>query len=209
MRGKTNVRRGSGRPARVISGMGILIAICGICFRDVIGEGFSRMRLLGPVGPNPGRVQFWDLESAFGSTMEPIVVQQTASKPREVTADDSIGGEPVTVTIQLEGLPRQIHGDNHGVFPPITVRAHQRVHVRVSYPEGNSGEVVQIQTQDGGTLENDLSSRVLPLDERRSIAFWFESSGNEGTHRVTIRRGFDEKTLDFWVGSKPALHVVR
>ncbi len=203
------MRRGNGKAARAIWAMGVLIAICGIRFRDVIGEGFARIRVIGQGGPNPGSVHFGDLESALSSAMEPIVLQQTASKQREVFADDSIGGEPVTVMIQLDGLPRQIHGDNNGVFPPVTVRAHQRVHVRVSYPEGNPGEVVQIQTQDGGTLERDLSARVLPLDAERSVAFWFESSGNEGTHRVTFRRGFDEKTLDFWVGSKPALHVVR
>ena len=197
------------KAAWVISAMGVLLAICGISFRDVIGEGLARIGVVGQDGPNPGRVHFGDLESALSSAMEPLGLQQTASKLREVSADDSIGGEPVTVTIQLDGLPRQIHGDTNGVFPPVGVRAHQRVHVRVSYPEGLPGEVVQIQTQDGGTLEKDLSARVVHLDAERVIAFWFESSGNEGTHRVTVRRGFDEKTLDFWVGSKPALHFVR
>ena len=200
------MRTANGKAARVTTTLGLLLVICAILFRDVIREGLARM---GLVGPNAELVEVGDLESALSVAMEPVSLPQTAGKQREVSADDSIGGEPVSITIQLGGLPRQIYGDTNGVFPPVTVRAHQRVHVKVSYPEGTPGEVVQIQTQDGGTLDNELSSCVLPLDVQRNVAFWFESSGNEGTHRVTVRRGFDEKTLDFWVGSKPALHVVR
>lgn len=203
------MRQGFGKVALVISAMGVLMAICGIRFQDLIGEGISRIRVIGRDGRKAGGADFLDLESALSSAMEPIDPRVAASKQREVFADDSTGGEPVSVTIQLDALPREIHGDANGVFPPVPVRAHQRVHLRVSYPEGVAGETVQIQTQDGGVLENNLSARVLSLDAERSVAFWFESSGNEGTHRVTIRRGFDEKTLDFWVGSKPALHVVR
>jgi hypothetical protein len=197
---------GNGKAARATIALGLLFVICGIRFWDVIRDGLA---CVGVAGPNAGRVQLGDLESALSSAVEPISLQQTASEQREVFADDSIGGEPVSVMIRLDGLPRQIYGDTNGVFPPVTVRAHQRVHVRVSYPEGIPGEVVQIQTQDGGTLDKDQSARVVHLDAERIVAFWFESSGNEGTHRVTVRRGFDEKTLDFWVGSKPALHVVR
>lgn len=200
------MRTANGKAARVTTTLGLLLVICAILFRDVIREGLARISV---VGPNTELVEVGDVESALSVAMEPVSMLQTAGKQREISADDSIGGEPVSITMQLGRLPRQIYGDTNGVFPPVTVGAHQRVHVKVSYPEGIPGEVVQIQTQDGGTLDNELSSCVLPLDVQRNVAFWFESSGNEGTHRVTVRRGFDEKTLDFWVGSKPALHVVR
>jgi len=202
----SNVNR---KAVRVISVLGVLLAICGLRFWEVLGEGFARSWVGFQAGLKPASVDFWDVESALSRAMEPIGPEKMPTKKRQVAADDSTGGEPVTVILQLDGLPRQIHGDANGVFPPVSVRAHQQVHVKVSYPEGLPGEVVQIQTQDGGTIETDASARVVSLDEERVVSFWFESSGNEGTHRVTFRRGFDEKTLDFWVGSKPALHVVR
>ena len=206
---KSSVTIWNRKAVRLISTMGVLLVICGLRFQDVIWGRLVRRGVIKQDSSNPARDDVLDLEFALSGAMEPMGLQQTASKPGKVLADDSMGGQPVSVTLQIDGLPREIKGDANGVFPPVTVRAHQRVHVRVSYPEGLPGEIVQVQTQDGGTLDKDASAQVMPLNAERVVAFWFESSGNEGTHRVTVRRGFDEKTLDFWVGRMPTLHLVR
>jgi hypothetical protein len=199
----------SSKRARVALLLGVVAILAGLLSFSVFNarsDIFSR-------AVRDSKLQGWsafgDLEGALSGAMEPIGGLGLRSERREVLADDSVGGAPVRVTVLLGGLPRAIYPDINGVFPSVEVKAHQRVQVNVSYPEGIAGEAVQVQTQDGGTLDEDSSARIVSLNESGEFSFWFEASGNEGTHRVTVRRGFDEKTFDFWVGTKPAMHVVR
>ena len=195
--------------ARMAVLLGVVATLGGLLFFSVFNARSGSFSSIFSDSNGVGWAGFADLESALSGALEPIGGLRLRAERREVLADDSAGGVPVRATVHLGGLPRAIYPDANGVFPPVDVRAHQRVLVKVSYPEGTPGEAVQIQTQDGGTLDEDASARIVSLNESGEFSFWFEASGNDGTHRVTVRRGFDEKTFDFWVGTKPAMHVVR
>jgi hypothetical protein len=206
---KQEMTKQSSKRARMAALLGVVVTFGGLLsffvFKAKSGNfcfGFSDSKF-------EGRTGFGDWEDALSGALEPIGGLRFKPERREILADDSAGGVPVRAMVHLEGLPRAICPDANGVFPAVDVRAHQRVLVKISYPEGTAGELVQIQTQDGGMLDKDASARIASLDESGELSFWFEASGNEGTHRVTVRRGFDEKTFDFWVGTKPAMHVVR
>lgn len=203
------MRRQGGKRERMFVVFGVVAAFVGLLCLSKFRARLSNFDSLFSDSKAHGRLGFGDLEGAFSGAMEPIGGFRLTAERREVLADDSVGGTPVSATVYLGGLPRPIFPDANGVFPPVDVRAHQRVQVRVSYPEGTAGEVVQIQTQDGGVLDEGASARIVALNGRGELSFCFEASSNDGTHRVTVRRGFDEKTFDFWVGSKPAMHVVR
>jgi hypothetical protein len=206
---KQEMTKQSSKRARMAALLGVVATLGGLLSLWVFKAKSDSFSFAFGDSKLQGRTGFADLEDALSGALEPLGGLRFRPERREVLADDSAGGVPVRAMVHLGGLPRAICPDANGVFPPVDVRAHQRVLVKVSYPEGTAGEVVQIQTQDGGILDKDASARIASLDENGEFTFWFESSGNGGTHRVTVRRGFDEKTFDFWVGTKPAMHVVR
>lgn len=187
----------------------ILAAVAGIVLFPILKRRLGEVSAISGTDEAGARSEFSDLEGVISGALEPIGALQLKPERREVLADDSVGGAPILATVRLGGLPRAIYPDANGVFPSVDVSARQRVEVKLRYLEGITGEAVQVQTQDGGVLDKNETARILSLNERGECTFWFEASVNEGTHRVTVRRGFDEKTFDFWVGTKPAMHVVR
>ena len=77
------------------------------------------------------------------------------------------------------------------------------VTVAVAYPEGTEGDPVTIQSEDGGALAGGGTVMQSRLDADLQVRFPFKSTSEGGIYRVTLRKGFDEKRLEFWGGSEP------
>jgi hypothetical protein len=92
-----------------------------------------------------------------------------------------------------------------GVFPRITISKGESVNLAVDYPEGTEGDLVVIQAEDGGAIEDAGPVSRGVLDSNRQLRFKFTSTEEGGIYRITLRRGFDEKHLQFWGGKEPAV----
>lgn len=95
-------------------------------------------------------------------------------------------------------------GNGEGWFPTVRVEAGERVDVVVSYPDGEIGEEVVVQAEDGGVLDGGKTggkmADVVALDGKRQLAFGFSASEQRGTHKVRLVRMGEQRLLDFWVG---------
>jgi hypothetical protein len=101
---------------------------------------------------------------------------------------------------------RELSLNQLGEYERVYVAARQQVAVAVGFPDGDVGEAVGVSVMDGGrVVEVDAVAGVRVLDKDRVARFTYEASGDEGTHRVLVRRGGERRVLDFWVGTEPAL----
>ncbi len=79
----------------------------------------------------------------------------------------------------------------------------ETVQVSVAYPEGAAGDLIIIQAEDGGTIDGHEPVAKTRLDDSRKVNFTFTNTQEGGIYRVTLRKGFDEKRLEFWGGPEP------
>jgi len=101
--------------------------------------------------------------------------------------------------------------------PRVNIQPQETVTVTVSWPQGSPGEKVVAAVEDGGSLAmvgqgavepaQSKGERVLKLtlDEQRAMRFVFTGSEATGIARVTLRKGAETKTVQFWAGPEPQL----
>ena len=75
----------------------------------------------------------------------------------------------------------------------------------VAYAEAQPGDLVVVQAEDGGVLEGSRTALPFKLDADRRLRFAFKSTREGGIYRVTLRRGFEERRLEFWGGKEPVV----
>jgi hypothetical protein len=75
----------------------------------------------------------------------------------------------------------------------------------VAYPESEAGDLITIQSEDGGGIDGKQIVKQFHLDEARHLSFTFTSTMEGGVYRITLRKGFDEKRLEFWGGPVPEI----
>ncbi len=141
-------------------------------------------------------------ESGGGFVGEP----QTPSDTRH--SGDSAQGEALTAQIkraQGEGGNDKLVPNALGLFPRINIDLEERVDVSLVYSDAQPGDLVVVQSEDGGVLNDNHTVIQSPLDDERRLRFAFKSSREGGIYRITLRRGFEEKRLEFWGGQAPAL----
>ena len=136
--------------------------------------------------------------AAGGDSREPL---KGARSGTSSTAE--LGGTPIRAVVEQNGRRTNLAPDAMGNFPRVLLKPHERVKVAVSYPDGAPDEPVVLQSEDGGQLDQGDTVKQLRLDASRSVVFEFESDRADGIYRVTSRKGFDEKRLEFWVGPEP------
>lgn len=115
-------------------------------------------------------------------------------------ATSELGGTPAQATVLVKGKKINLTPDEIGFFPRILLGVNEKVKVVVSYPEGTPEDPLVIQAEDGGHVNQNQIVTHGKLDASKQISFDFEAGENDGIYRVTVRKGFDEKRLDFWVG---------
>lgn len=99
-------------------------------------------------------------------------------------------------TVQL--TPNQV-----GNFQRTYIQPKATVPVQVAFPLGEPGQTVVLEAKDGGTFDGEDLAKVVKLDDQRRLAFAFHADSQPGIYRVSMRRGSEEKVLNFWVGNPP------
>jgi len=143
------------------------------------------------------------------SEPQPAATQASAAKSENVTGTartTEISGERVSAQVAVAGgSPRTFSPNALGLFPRVPIGLEETVQVAVDYPEGAPGDPVTVQSEDGGSLEENQTVIQSRLDDNRQVRFAFTSTQEGGIYHVTLRKGFDEKHLEFWGGPEPAL----
>ena len=108
-------------------------------------------------------------------------------------------GEPAKARATVNDKSFDLAPNQLGVFQRVYVGARSQIAVKVDYPKAVNGDPVIIQVQDGGQLDNGTVVQKGEIKDG-NVAFNFRATENAGIHRVSLRKGSDVKTLDFWVG---------
>jgi hypothetical protein len=115
----------------------------------------------------------------------------------------SLNGEMATASTLVGNTRYNLSPNQIGVFPRVAgLDPHQTLPVEVSYPGASPGDKVIVEAEDGGHFDNKKVVKVADVGGDKSIQFDFTTGGEEGVYRITLRKGADVKTLDFWVGAE-------
>jgi cytoskeletal protein RodZ len=112
-------------------------------------------------------------------------------------------GQFVQAVIQANGKSYELTPNQMGNFERVYVAPKDKVQVQVSYPQGQAGDAVAVEVEDGGNLNKDQMSEVAKLDEQKTIQFQFQTTGQEGIYRIALRNGPDVKIVNVWAGQEP------
>ncbi|MES2309691.1 MAG: hypothetical protein V4507_12620 [Verrucomicrobiota bacterium] len=115
------------------------------------------------------------------------------------------GGTPAHASVKVGQKDFTLIPNEIGMFPRVLVPANGKIQIEVAYPEGTPEDPLVIQAEDGGLLDNGSVVKHEKLNQQKMVLFEFETKQEEGIYRVTLRKGTDEKRLDFWVGDEPKL----
>lgn len=125
---------------------------------------------------------------------------QIPKAQREEFPSDKIEIEPAVAVVRVDGKPITLEPNSLGSFPRIRIAAEGTASITVSYSKGTVSEPLMIQCEDGGTLDNRTVVQSGTLDVSKGVSFEFKAGSQEGVYRITLRKGWDEKQLVFWVG---------
>jgi hypothetical protein len=111
-------------------------------------------------------------------------------------------GSPVAALVNkgaqyFELVPNQV-----GEFDQIHVAPESILHVSMAYPKGDPGDVINLEIEDGGTINGKGFATVVPLGDDHQIHFDFKVNQEDGVYRILARSGGDAKMLNFWVDPK-------
>lgn len=137
-----------------------------------------------------------------GSSADTVGAATRATVQSSELSTPAPAGEQTIATVTNDGAQRSLTPNEIGHFPRVYIKANQTVPVEVSYPDGQLGDPVVIQVEDGGALDNALAAKVDKLDSLKKIAFKFTANADLGVYRIVLRKGADLRVLDFWVGDE-------
>ncbi len=118
---------------------------------------------------------------------------------------NEMGGTRAAAKVKVGNKNFNLSPNEVGMFPRVLVPANGKIQISVAYPEGTPNDPLVIQAEDGGLLDNGTVVKQGKLDSNKVISFEFQTNAQDGVYRVTLRKGTDEKRLDFWVGEELAL----
>jgi hypothetical protein len=115
----------------------------------------------------------------------------------------ALNGEMATASTLVGNTRYNLSPNQIGVFPRVAgLEPHQTLPVEVSYRNASPGDKVVVEAEDGGHFDNKKVVKVADVGSNKSIQFDFTTGSEEGVYRITLRKGADVKTLDFWVGAE-------
>ena len=124
------------------------------------------------------------------------------SASEDLSPEGALEG-PIAAEIKAGGGVIRSAPNALGLFPRVNIALEEKVEVSVVYAEAQPGDMVVVQAEDGGVLDQNRTALQLKLDGERRLRFAFKSTAEGGIYRVTLRRGFEEKRLEFWGGREP------
>jgi len=116
------------------------------------------------------------------------------------------GGERANALVRVGTRESSFEANALGLFPRVPIGLDETVCVAVSYPDGQPGDLVVVQSEDGGRLDNGQIVMRTTLNDARQVQFSFTSTMEGGLYRVCLRKGFNEKRLEFWGSTKTSSH---
>lgn len=136
------------------------------------------------------------------SAQSPMVKEETATCKITLNA----APQPNGITAKTPGVPGKIYQPKFntlGYFDRVSqIKPFQSLSIEMSYPEGRAGDRVSIMVADGGTLDNGETVKVARLDKQLKFSFGFRVTQNSGIYRLILRKGFDSKVVQLWVGAE-------
>lgn len=118
----------------------------------------------------------------------------------------SLNGELATANARIGNIRYDLSPNQIGMFPRVAgIDPHQTIPVTVTYPGGSPGDQVVVEAEDGGHFANQKVVTIAGIGADKNIQFDFTAGRDAGVYRITLNKGGDTKTLDFWVG--PELQV--
>ncbi len=120
--------------------------------------------------------------------------------PISVSSYEAVHGKEAHSVVVVNKKRMELTSNIAGEFPRVQVKPKETIPVRVTFPGGDPGDFVMIEAKDGGHLENRKIVKPTALDAKRGVDFEFTTNQEEGVYRVLVRRGSDQRLLDFWVG---------
>lgn len=113
-------------------------------------------------------------------------------------------GVPALAVVKVRGKETRLEMNSAGEFSRVFVETKSTTPIRLTFPQAQPGDAVQIELEDGGQIvESKSSALVAKIDDSKSISFNFRTSRDEGMYRIRIRTGSDFKVMDFWAGEPP------
>ena len=84
-------------------------------------------------------------------------------------------GQFAKASVRVDGKTYQLTPNQLGTFPQVMVGAKDRIQVQVSYPNGQAGDPVVVEAEDGGTV-NGKTGQLTSLDGQKSAQFNFTTT---------------------------------
>ena len=139
--------------------------------------------------------------SVAGSpTQTPNVVVSSQGDKELALASGRFAG--TQAHFQVNGQAYSLRPNQLGSYPKVLIAAKQVIPISIHYPDGQAGDPVLVQVEDGGGVGPHGTSLVqhVALDDQSGINFSFQAGDQNGIYRVTMMRGGDIENLEFWVG---------
>lgn len=137
-------------------------------------------------------------ETGRGSETPPSI---TTSNPRQQDASVPID-ESRAAHVSFAGATHVLTPNIRGEFPRMLVPASATITAAVPFAEAEPGEVIPVQAEDGGLLQDTAAQGSVTVDNEHKVNVTYQVSANDGMHRVTLRRGGESRVLEFWVGAE-------
>jgi len=106
--------------------------------------------------------------------------------------------------VMVGGKSYDLSPNQLGDFQRVYIDPKAKVSVQVNYPEGQKGDPIALEVEDGGQLSNKTMGSVIKLDDQNTAQFQFLAGDQEGIYRIVLRNGADVKTVNLWVGQEAA-----
>lgn len=139
--------------------------------------------------------------SAGASTASRVVSRVSGREDREKSPDRDQLYQAQVLRDEGKGGSFNLIPNSLGLFPRIDLELEETVDVSLLYTQGQPGDSVIVQAEDGGHLNENRTVLSLILDEQRRLRFTFKTTREGGIYRVTLRRGFEEKRFEFYGGT--------
>jgi hypothetical protein len=140
-----------------------------------------------------------------GPGFSPVAHSLPPAQPVSAVAGHAVEylGQFARASVRVDGRDYQLTPNQLGNFPRVLIQPKDLVHVQVAYPQGQTGDPVVVETEDGGNLDGRKTANITALDGQQNVQFNFQATSQPGIYHVALRNGPDVKVLSFWAGPEP------
>jgi len=138
------------------------------------------------------------------------VAGQLRSQPNErirANTQSTPAANAMAARVEVEGRILQVAPNPRGEFGRVQVPRSAVVRALVPFPSAAPNELIGVQAEDGGMLQGEASKGTVTVDAERRAAILFQAAAGDGLYRITLRRGGENRVLEFWVGPQPPVVV--